>query len=440
MKYFGTDGIRGAYNSSFLNDSFAEGIGQALGIYIKKKFGSSSKVLLARDTRPSSPALLNSCTIGLQHSGVQCFHAGVLPSPALAYGVCRMKAELGVMITASHNPYTDNGIKIFSHLGDKLSPKEEEEIESILLEIPDTNYHKLIATQRVDILDPYIQNILGFFPSDYLKGLKIAVDLANGATSHSTPTVLQKLGAEVFPIHRGDGLINANCGSEFPASLGEEVKLKECDLGVGHDGDGDRVIILDSAGNCIDGDQILGLLAIDADRRNDLRNNTIVTTIHSNSGLQCCLKDKGISLQKSDVGDRNVMSLMSQTGSNLGGESSGHIIFQNYLSTGDGLYAGLATLRAMIEQKRSVRSLAEEIELWPSISKSFSVKSKPPLSEIPSLRSALSKEEKVLGKAGRILIRYSGTEQKIRLLVEGKPKEVIKGAFHRLSDLIQLEL
>ncbi len=440
MKYFGTDGIRGAYNESFLNDSFAEAIGRALGTYLQNTFGSSNKVLLARDTRPSGISLLNACTGGLQSSGIECLDAGVIPTPALAYGVCQFKAQLGIMITASHNPSTDNGIKIFSHLGTKLSPEQEAEIENILLESSPNKHHQFTPLQKVDVLTLYIDHILQFFPSDLLKGLRIAVDLANGATSKATPIILEKLGAEIFPIHSGDGIINSNCGSEFPASLQEEVKKQDCDLGIGHDGDGDRMIIVDSSGHCIHGDQILGLLALDAFRRKDLKNNALIATIHSNSGLEASLKDKGISLYRSDVGDRNVKFLMEKVEANLGGESSGHIIFKNYLPTGDGIYAALATVRAMIEQEKSIRNLAEEIELWPSVSRSFTVKSKPPLSEVPNLSSALSKEEEALGDRGRILLRYSGTEQKIRLLVEGKSKNAIEKVSDRLSEVIQIEL
>lgn len=440
MKYFGTDGIRGAYNSSFLNDSFAEEIGQALGTYLKEMFGSSSKVLLARDTRPSGISLLNACTSGLQSTGVECLDAGVIPTPALAYGVCQFKARLGIMITASHNPSTDNGIKIFNQLGAKLSSEQEAEIENILLGSAPTGRHLLIPPEKIDALTLYIDNIQQFFPTELLKGLKIAVDLANGATSKATPIILEKLGAEIYPIHNGDGLINSNCGSEFPASLQEEVKSQNCDLGIGHDGDGDRMIVVDSSGHCIHGDQILGLLALDSLRRKDLNNNHMVATIHSNSGLESSLKDRGISLYRSDVGDRNVKFLMDEVEASLGGESSGHIIFKNYLPTGDGIYAALATIRAMIEQGKSVRNLAEEIELWPSISRSFPVKSKPPLPEVSSLNSVLSKEEEALGDRGRILLRYSGTEQKIRLLVEGKSKNAIEKTSNSLAEVIQLEL
>ena len=440
MKYFGTDGIRGAYNESFLNDSFAEAIGHALGKKLQNTFGPSTKVLLARDTRPSGISLLNACTGGLQSTGVECLDAGVIPTPALAYGVRHFKAQLGIMITASHNPSTDNGIKIFNHLGTKLSPKEECEIENIFLGISLTDRHQFTAPEKVDVLNPYIENILQFFQADLLKGQKIAVDLANGAASKATPIVLEKLGAEISPIHNGSGLINSNCGSEFPTSLQKEVKTQGCDLGIGHDGDGDRVLIVDSSGHCIHGDQILGLLALDAHKRKDLKNNSMVATMHSNSGLETSLKDKGISLYRSEVGDRNVKFLMDKIEANLGGESSGHIIFKNYLPTGDGIYAALSTLRAMIEQEKSIRNLAEEIELWPSVSKSFTVRSKPPLREVPSLSSALSREEEALGDRGRILLRYSGTEQKIRLLVEGKSRNAIEKASDRLSEVIQLEL
>ena len=439
-KYFGTDGIRGTYESSFLDDRFATQVGRALGIFFQNKFGSAGKVFLARDTRPSGESLLLACAKGLVSTGADCHSADIIPSPALAFGIRKHQARAGIMITASHNPHTDNGIKVFNQFGSKLSPEDEEEIEQIIEGLDTPTCPSVSGLPMLDLRTSYIENILNFFPNQMLGGLKIAVDYANGATCRTTREVFTRLGAKLYNLHTGENPINFNCGSEHPGSLSKEVLSQNCHLGIAHDGDGDRVVLVDQNGLNIDGDQILGVLAIDAKNRNQLKNSAFVSTIHSNSGLRPALNKHGICLHLSDVGDRNVYATMKSIGCNWGGESSGHIIHEEYLPTGDGLFSALSIVSAMINSKKGLRCLADEIALWPSICESFNVQSKPPIEEVKDIQRVLNDEKRFLGENGRVLLRYSGTESKIRLLVEGKQLQKVEASFARLAKIIQITL
>jgi len=439
-KFFGTDGIRGKYNGSFLNDQFAFNIGQAVGSYLLQKHGKLGQILLGRDSRSSGEVLLKSCASGIQSTGATCYTAGIVPSPALAFGVNHLDYQLGIMITASHNPHTDNGIKFFSGDGTKLSIDDEEIIEGFLSQQNGRCVLPLQDIEQVKVAQAYVEKIISAFPPNFLKGLKIAVDYANGATISTSQEVFEALGAEVIGLNQGNGLINQNSGSEYPQSLQAIVLNKKLDLGIAHDGDGDRMILIDHLGRLIDGDQILGLLAIHAKTTNKLMGSSLVTTIHSNSGLDASLKRHAISTHRSCVGDRNAYRLMLEMGCNLGGESSGHIIFSDYLPTGDGLYASLKALEASITSGKQMSFLAKEIELWPCLCSSFAVKSKTPLENFKNLKVVLDAEQKRLGNDGRFLLRYSGTEPKIRLLVEGRSENLIQSSFDRIAQAIQITL
>jgi len=438
-KYFGTDGIRGAYGSKIINEGFVQKVGLAIGKFLKERTGPNPMILVGRDTRPSGSSLQKSLTIGLNSAGIRVLDCGVIPSPALAFGIKFKKADFGVMLTASHNQHSDNGIKCFLQNGTKLSLEEEFRLEEMIdqAQCLDSSTE---TSEPVDLLDDYRSFIRNLFPQKSLNGLNVVLDLANGATSETTPKIFEQMGASVSCIHRGDGLINEQCGSEHLGSLQKLVKNKGADLGIAHDGDGDRVRLIDDHGAVVDGDQVLGILALHAQKNGCLNNSTFVTTVHSNSGLQHSLLKKGIDLIRSDVGDRQVALKMSQTGANWGGESSGHIIATDYLPTGDGLIAALLMALAMYETNATIRELANEISLWPSLHESFLVREKIPVNEIPSLREILKSEQSKVGNNGRILLRYSGTEPKIRLLVEGREKIWVKSTFNLFQKFIQKSL
>jgi phosphoglucosamine mutase len=438
-KYFGTDGIRGAYGSKIINEGFVQQVGLAIGNFLKERTGPNPMILVGRDTRPSGPSLQKSLTIGLNSAGIRVLDCGVVPSPALAFGVKFKKADFGVMLTASHNQHSDNGIKCFSQNGTKLSLEEELQLEEIIDQAQSLD-SSTDTSKPVDLLDDYRSFIRNLFPQKSFNGLNIVLDLANGATSQTTPKIFEQMGASVSCIHQGDGLINEQCGSEHLSSLQKLVKNKGADLGIAHDGDGDRVRLIDNQGVLVDGDQVLGILALHAQKNGRLSNSTFVTTIHSNSGLQHSLLKNGIDLLRSDVGDRQVALKMSQAGANWGGESSGHIIATDYLPTGDGLIAALLIVLAMTETNATIRELADEISLWPSLNESFLVREKIPINEIPTLMEILKSEQSKVGDNGRILLRYSGTEPKIRLLVEGREKIWVKSTFNLFKNFIQKSL
>ncbi len=434
MKYFGTDGIRATFNNSFLNQNFAISLGEALAEFIKFKNLEGKKVLIGKDTRPSSNILLRSFSTGLRNKGYIPSSTETVPTPALALGTLENDFVMGVMITASHNPYEDNGFKFFNSDGSKLNDNDERLIEDFLKiqKYPNALYDPVIE----NVEELYLQHILDFFPENMLKRKKIVVDLSNGATSRTTPKMLHSLGAEVIAINTGDGKINDSVGSEFPKTLAKKVCITKADFGIAHDGDGDRVIFSDSSGNIIHGDKILGLLAIHEKKEKRLKNDSMVVTVHSNSGLDASLKDKNILVHRSGVGDRRVAELMKDKKACLGGESSGHILATDILPTGDGLLTALLVARASIESNKSIFKLAEDILLWPSKEGSFRVKEKIPLESCDLLNNKLIESRNFLKLNGRILIRYSGTEQKVRLLVEAVDSSVANKIFCEIANII----
>lgn len=434
MKYFGTDGIRATFKNSFLNEDFAFSLAQALASFMLKNKIKGKEVLIGRDTRPSGKLLQNAFCQGLHERGFIGISAGMIPTPTLAFATMENKMAMGVMITASHNPVQDNGFKFFSSLGTKLSNQEEGDIENMIFE----NKTKFLdlESRSVETIDSYLEYLMNHFPQDILRNKRIVVDLSNGATQKTTPTLLKKLGAEVKVLNLGDGDINAGVGSEYPTKMANQVKELRADFGAAHDGDGDRVIFCNSKGVIIPGDKILGLLAINEKQNGRLHSNGFVATIHSNSGLDASLKSHGITLHRSDVGDRKVAEMMRDRSCNFGGESSGHIVASDYLPTGDGLLTVLLVARACYETKKTIDSLSSEITLWPSLEGSYEVKEKIPIEECDLLSSTLSNVKASLKNKGRILLRYSGTEPKIRLLVEATELERAKLAFDSLAKII----
>lgn len=438
LKFFGTDGIRGEYGGEIINEQFAFSLGVAFARFLEEKNCDKSKpIFLAQDTRPSGKKLLASCLRGLHQKNFKVLNLGVLPTPVLAFSIINRNALGGIMVTASHNPHTDNGLKIISNEGNKLSVDEEISIESLISECDDLpKDFPEPKIQKDSYIDAYIQNLKKWFKPDFLVGQKIVIDLANGATTKISPLVLKIFGAEVICINAGDGLINDHVGSEFTDGLSQRIVQENADLGLAHDGDGDRIVFLDKRGVKIHGDQILGILAIHAKRNNSLQGNGFVATIHSNSGLEHSLAENLIQLNRSDVGDRNVFALMQEKNLNWGGESSGHIICSNYLNTGDGLFSALSILECIVNTSRGISTLAKQIKLWPSKATALIVKEKNPISSFKDLHYYLKEKRSFHKESFRALIRYSGTEPKIRILVEAKEEELMNEVFYKVNELI----
>ena len=438
MKYFGTDGIRSKVNSSFLDQNFAVNLGEAVAKFIKSKSSRNNKVFIGRDTRPSGEMLLNGFMQGLKNEDLSGISVGVLPTPALAFCVIKNKGALGVQITASHNPECDNGFKFFLPSGNKLTENEESLIEELISTDKKQLFPQSIDSINADTL--YIQYVLSLFPKNLLSGLKIVADLSYGATKNTSPKILSALGAEVISIHDGNGKINDCVGSEHPEIMASRTSLEKADFGIAHDGDGDRVIFADSDGKIIKGDKILGLLAIHEKSMHRLNNNNFVATIHSNSGLAASLKKFGITLSVSDVGDKKVAQMMRKQNSNFGGESSGHIVASDFLPTGDGLITAILVARAIIETKKKLNDLIDQIVLWPSLEGSFLIKEKIPIENCEPLKLILDENNNKLRNKGRILLRYSGTEPKIRLLVEATENSTAEAVYNSLAKTIKSTL
>ncbi|MDG1138667.1 MAG: phosphoglucosamine mutase [Opitutales bacterium] len=439
IKLFGTDGIRGPYGSEGMNDHIAYRLGLAIGQHLKNQNNTTGSVILGRDPRISGENLQRACSAGIQNAGFQALDAGTLPTPALAFGTAHLKAKMGVMITASHNPASDNGLKLFSAKGGKLSIPEENEMESLILATePDDIYYE--KGKEIEVCHEYVKNICKFFPKNFLAGKQVLIDTANGATCSTSPEVFSRLGADVICLHSGEGIINQKSGSEHPEDLIARITHTRACLGVAHDGDGDRAVFIDPSGKLINGDQILGLLAKYAHQHHRLREKGFVATVHSNSGLDASLASIGVELHRADVGDRNVSDLMREVGCNWGGESSGHVVAHDYLPTGDGLFTALSIACALIESNKTLTEITKWVELWPSKSSSFGVDKKIPLDDCPEIQECLSQSIESLGDQGRILLRYSGTEPRLRLLVEAKDEKLVKDIFSKMQGTIEKTL
>ena len=423
-KYFGTDGIRGRFGDSLICPQFAYRLGSALGNYLTEiNFEKKSTVVIGRDTRASGVALSEALISGLNRYDVYVHDASVVPTPAVAKAVLDQHADLGIAITASHNPSCDNGIKLFDHFAHKLDDAQEILIESLIDAEPEPPDNLPLAKSHpLDASGSYINCLRSLMDKDCLSGWRIVLDLANGATVQTTPSVFQSWGAEILLVgDRPDGLnINDGVGSEYPAHLAEAVLKHGAQLGIAHDGDGDRLVVCDEGGNIVDGDIILALFGRYALKTGALKSGTLVSTIHSNLGLDHAVRDAGGQVDRVDVGDRNVASRMREIGANIGGESSGHIIFSEFATTGDGLLAAVKIIELMRTTGRTLSELRKEITLFPQSATNLRVAEKRPLADLKSLQSVIKATEQDLGDEGRVLVRYSGTESKLRLLVEGK--------------------
>lgn len=419
MKYFGTDGIRGAFGGECVNAEFFKRIGAAVSrLLLESVSGRKPRIAVAGDTRFSSEELKAAFVSGMR--GVEVLDFGCVPTPALAFGVLKAGADFGAMVTASHNPSSDNGIKFFDSLARKASDEAQGEIER-LVDSGASPEGEPAVCERVDMRSPYMEKMASILPAGCLSGMKIVLDCANGATAGISGPVLRSYGAEVFEIGvNPDGRnINDGVGSEHPERLSLMVREKGADIGLAHDGDGDRLVVCDESGNLIPGECVMGLIAIEAARMGALKGGALVTTVQSNMGMDESLKKRGIGVLRSGVGDRLVMRMMLESGCEIGGENSGHYIFMDVSPCGDGLAAAAKLLATLRELRMKVSEMGGAVSLYPSIQKAVKVARKIPVELAPSLSKAVSECAAMLGARGRLLVRYSGTENKIRLLVEG---------------------
>ena len=441
-KYFGTDGIRGTVNGDKMTAEMALRLGMAAGQYFRRG-QHRHRVVIGKDTRLSGYMIEPALVAGFTAMGMDVFLFGPIPTPGVAFLTRSLRADIGVMISASHNEYQDNGIKLFGPDGFKLSDEIEFEIETLM----DTSSQAALVpasdlgrAKRIDDSQArYIEFAKRTFPREMnLEGIKLVIDCANGAAYKVAPTALWELGAEVVSIGVSpDGTnINKDCGSTRPALLSERVKAEKADIGIALDGDADRLIVCDENGNIIDGDQIMGLVTDDWHKRDLLSAPGIVATIMSNLGLERHLQDNGLSLARTQVGDRYVVEHMRRHGFNLGGEQSGHMVLSDYSTTGDGLLAGLLVLAAMKHSGRPASDLTQVFEPVPQILENVRFTSGAPL-ENDDVKKAIAAAEIKLGNQGRLVIRTSGTEPLIRVMGEGDDAALVKNVVAEIVGTIQ---
>ena len=444
MKLFGTDGVRGKAGE-FLDVITVIKLAQAAGIYFRKH-STTNKILVGKDTRRSGYMIENALVSGLTSVGYNVIQIGPMPTPAIAYLTESMRCDAGIMISASHNPFEDNGIKFFDNHGNKLSVESEKEIEKIfndddLLQQNQAVEKEIGSSKRIDdVIGRYIVVIKSSFPKDLtLKGLRIVLDCANGAAYKVAPTILEELGADVITINnKPNGFnINDNCGAMHPENVSNLVREYRADIGLALDGDADRLVVIDENGDIVDGDNLLGALSVYLKEENLLEGDACVATVMSNKALEDYLEKHKIKLLRSDVGDKYVLEVMKKNGVNFGGEQSGHIIFSDAAKTGDGLASALQVLALIIKSKKKASVTLNPFSLYPQILENLKVSEKIPLIDIKGLYEIL---KPIREKGIRDLIRYSGTENKIRLLLEGKNKKDVESSMKTLVDFFKKTL
>lgn len=439
-KLFGTDGVRGIANRE-LTPELAFKIGRA-GAYVLAEHGQSKRIVIGRDTRISGDMLEAALVAGICSVGMDVCKVGIMPTPAIAYLTRDLNAAAGVVISASHNPVEDNGIKFFGPSGYKLSDQLEENIESMIFN--ETKYPAPIGGDlgRVHIIKDSVERYVNFACSTInvsLSGLKIVVDCANGAAYQVAPRILSELGAEVIPIfNTPDGVnINVDCGSTHPEMLMKKVVEYQADLGLAHDGDADRVLAVDAQGNLVDGDQIMVICARQLKSKNLLPHDTVVVTVMSNMGLHAAMRQSGIKVLQTKVGDRYVMEKLLESGAVLGGEQSGHIIFLDHSTTGDGIITALKLLEVIKETNQPLEVLAAQMERYPQMLKNVRVKDKELVMTSNELASAIKGAEEYLQGEGRVLVRPSGTEPVIRVMAEAKDQQKLKAVVDKLVAVVE---
>jgi phosphoglucosamine mutase len=444
QKLFGTDGVRGTANTDPITVPSVLRLIRA-AVEVLSLTETRPKVLVGRDTRASGEMLESAVAAGLTSNGADVVLAGTLPTPAIAYVTAAQGASFGVVISASHNPFEDNGIKFFGSDGYKLSDELEQAIESAYFNssdnLRDTAAKNIGRVHHLrDAVEQYASLATSSFPkSSSLKGLKIAVDTANGAAFQTTPLVLSSLGANLeLRCAAPDGFnINAGCGSTHPEFISRVVLETGASVGIAHDGDADRVVFCDEKGEALDGDELLAIAAIDYLRRDRLRDKTLVATVMSNFGLDELLRSHGGRVLRTAVGDRHVVDAMIKSHLNVGGEQSGHLIFRDFATTGDGLISALQILSIMVSTGKPLSELRLLLQKFPQVQRNIRVRSKPPIAQIPGVTERIAAAEKDLAEKGRVLVRYSGTEPLIRVLLEGPDRTQLENLADGIAKTIE---
>ena len=446
-KLFGTDGVRGKANTYPMTGEVAFVLGRAVTSYFQKNFSKKPLIIIGKDTRLSCYMLEQAFSAGVCAQGGKAILTGPLTTPGVAFVTQSMRADAGVMISASHNSFEDNGIKIFDRTGHKLPDDIELELEKMVLDpsgIPVKTGDQLGNAKRLDeVIGRYIVHTKAALSPQYsLEGLRIVVDAANGAGYKLAPMVFEELGAEVIPLgNTPNGTnINLNCGALHPEMCAEAVKKYRADLGVCLDGDGDRLTIVDGNGDVVHGDKLLGLCGKFLKDNNEIGPaQEVVGTVMSNFGVEYFLQQQGLKFSRTQVGDRYIVEHMRQTGALFGGEPSGHLVFKKYSTTGDGILAALKVIESIKFYDMELADLTR-IEMFPQIMLNVHVGKRVPFEEVPAIKKAMEKAEAALGKEGRILLRYSGTEALARVMVEGKDQKLVTSLCHELADTVKSSL
>lgn len=446
-KLFGTDGVRGVANEEPMTPETVVKLGRAAAYLFKTKSGRHS-IVIGKDTRLHGYMLECALTSGICSMGVDVLLVGPLPTPGIAFITRSLRADAGIVISASHNPFQDNGIKFFSGDGLKLPDEAEERMETLITSGEIEHVRPLAAeigkAYRInDAAGRYIEFAKGTVPKGVsFHGLKVVVDCAHGATYKVAPTILAELGAVVIPVNIQPSGVNINdrCGSLYPEVVKKAVLDHGADIGISHDGDGDRAILVDETGAVMDGDHILAICALDLKRSGLLRSDTVVATVMSNIGLELCLKEAGIRMVRVAVGDRYVLEAMLQHGYNLGGEQSGHIVFLDHNTTGDGVVTALQVLTLMVKRQERLSHLQRCMTVCPQLLVNVRVTEKPDLESVPAIQAVISEAEGQLNGNGRVLVRYSGTEPVARVMVEGTDAEQVKSLARSIAEAIEKEL
>jgi phosphoglucosamine mutase len=453
-RIFGTDGVRGTANIEPVTAETALKLGRAAGHVFKRletqpRGRGRHKIVLGKDTRLSGYMLENAISSGILSMGVDVLFIGPLPTPGVAYVTRSLRADAGIVITASHNPYDDNGIKFFRADGYKLDDKIEHQIENLVFggeieSIRPTADEVGKAVRIDDALGRYIEYAKASFPRGMtLEGLRIVVDCAHGAAYKSTPCVLRELGAEVIVYgNQPDGKnINKDCGSMHPSLMCQKIWDHRADLGIAHDGDGDRLLLCDEKGMLVDGDDVMAVTGLDMLAQGTLSRKTLVSTVMSNAGLDAAVAAAGGKVVRTAVGDKHVIDEMLREGYNFGGEQSGHIILRDYSSTGDGLVAALQVLRIMKQQDSALSKLARCWTRFPQVVTNIVVREKRPFEQMDKLGPLVAEAETELkAQGGRVFLRYSGTEPKARLLIEARDPALIEKWTHKIADVIKKQV
>ena len=438
-RLFGTDGVRGAVNSE-LTVEFAAKLGRAAGRFFTTQ-AEIPRIVIARDTRESGPMLEAALSAGLMSSGVEVTTCGVLPSPAVAFLVTDLPATAGAVISASHNPASDNGIKFFGRDGFKLTEEEEDAIEALMPE-SEVSSSRIGKNQELEAEETYISHCLESLEGIRLEGLKVVLDCSNGAAFRTSPSGLSLAGADVIVINDSpDGRnINLGCGSTSPDVVAKAVVEHGADAGLAHDGDADRLIAVDSTGGVVDGDAIIAALSVGMKQEGRLRNNVVVSTVMANLGFRLAMKDAGIELVETPVGDRYVVEEMRRRDAAIGGEQSGHIVFLDHATTGDGLITALRLLARMVSTDKSLSELTSLVQHFPQVLRNVSVAHKDRFEDSVAIASAVQSAEAKLGDDGRVLVRPSGTESVIRVMVEASDESTANEVAAELAAVVEKEL